>query len=136
MRCLSALSLCVLALTVPAVPAGEAIFEPGAALKAEAGDGAGGEGPAWHPRLGVLMSGNGHINSLDRDGQLTVYRRDAGTNGLLFDRDGRLLACEPAQRRITRTEPNGTVTVLTYRYEGREFRLTDVHGEVIRDILA
>ena len=25
---------------------------------------------------------------------------------------------------------------LTYRYSGRDFRLTDVHGEVVRDILA
>ncbi|QDU92926.1 DUF1501 domain-containing protein [Lignipirellula cremea] len=27
-------------------------------------------------------------------------------------------------------------TKLTYRYSGRDFRLTDVHGEVVRDILA
>jgi hypothetical protein len=27
-------------------------------------------------------------------------------------------------------------TRLTYRYSGRDFRLTDVHGNVIRDILA
>lgn len=25
---------------------------------------------------------------------------------------------------------------LTYRYQGREFRLTDVHGQVVREILA
>ena len=25
---------------------------------------------------------------------------------------------------------------LTYRYAGRDFRLTDVHGEVVRDVLA
>ena len=25
---------------------------------------------------------------------------------------------------------------LTYRFQGRDFRLTDVHGEVVRDILA
>jgi hypothetical protein len=25
---------------------------------------------------------------------------------------------------------------LTYRYQGREFRLTDVHGEIVRPILA
>jgi len=25
---------------------------------------------------------------------------------------------------------------LTYRYQGRDFRLTDVHGHIIRDILA
>jgi hypothetical protein len=25
---------------------------------------------------------------------------------------------------------------LTYRYQGRDFRLTDVHGHIVRDILA
>ena len=25
---------------------------------------------------------------------------------------------------------------LTYRYDGRDFRLTDVHGIVVRDIIA
>jgi hypothetical protein len=27
-------------------------------------------------------------------------------------------------------------TKLTYRYQGRDFRLTDVHGNVVKDILA
>ena len=71
------------------------VFDPKSKLKVEAADGAGGEGPAWHPKLGVLTSGNGHIYRLDRDGKSTVYRKDAGTNGLLFDHKGRLLACEP-----------------------------------------
>src|SRR5690349_7101852 len=44
----------------PALAADEAIFEPGAKLKVESKDGSGGEGPAWHPKLGVLTSGNGH----------------------------------------------------------------------------
>jgi hypothetical protein len=25
---------------------------------------------------------------------------------------------------------------LTYRYQGRDFRLTDIHGELVKDILA
>src|SRR5947199_4970297 len=95
----------VLLLMPPALggqPAGEPLFV--SPLKVEAGGGVGGEGPAWHPRLGVLTSGNGHINQLDRDGRSHVYRKDAGTNGLLFDGQGRLLACEPRLRRVTRTE--------------------------------
>lgn len=102
-------------------PPREPIFEPGAALKVEAANGAGGEGPAWHPELGVLSSGNGHVNRLARDGTASVYRKGAGTNGLLFDHRGRLLACEPALRRVTRTEPDGTVTVLTDRYQGKRY---------------
>src|SRR5215475_2735268 len=99
----------------------ERIFEPNAKLQVEAGDGAGGEGPAWHPKLGLLTSGNGHIFQLDRDGKSRIYRKDAGTNGLLFDQKGRLLACEPVQRRITRTEPDGKITVLTERYGGKRY---------------
>src|SRR5205085_10123572 len=92
----------VAGLAASGVRADEAIFEPGTKLKVEAEGG--GEGPAWHPKLGVLMSGGGHINQLDRDGKSKVFRKDAGTNGLLFDATGRLLACEPNLRRITRTE--------------------------------
>ena len=41
-------------------------------LKVEAGNGAGGEGPVWHPKLGVLSSGNGHIMRLSLDGKSTT----------------------------------------------------------------
>jgi gluconolactonase len=121
MRRLSAVALAVLVATSSAAVAGEAIFEPGAKLKVESGAGSGGEGPAWHPKLGLLTSGNGSIYLLDRQGNSRVYRKDAGTNGMLFDRDGRLLACEPKYRRITRTEPDGTLAVLTDRYEGHRY---------------
>src|SRR5437763_2950443 len=113
MRQLFLISLSFLALLRPASGAEEAIFEPGAKLKVEAAGGAGGEGPAWHPKLGVLTSGNGHVYRLDRQGRSRIYRKGAGTNGLLFDRKGRLLACEPALRRVTRTELDGKITVLT-----------------------
>jgi gluconolactonase len=104
------------------VHAGETqIFDPPAKLKVESAGGSGGEGPAWDPKLGVLTSGNGHIYQLDRQGKSRIYRKGAGTNGLLFDAKGRLLACEPALRRVTRTERDGAVTVLTDRYEGKRY---------------
>jgi gluconolactonase len=100
--------------------ANEAIFVKGAELKVLAPGG--GEGPAWHPELGVLMSGNdGQINRYDLSGKVTVYRKNAGTNGLLFDAQGRLLACESERRRITRTELDGKVTVLTEKFDGKRF---------------
>jgi gluconolactonase len=106
-------------LTIQSGP--EAIFPADATLKILAGDGVGGEGPAWHPKLGLLTSGNGHICLLDAAGKSTIYRKGAGTNGLLFDRQGRLLACEPDLRRITRTELDGQLTVLTERFEGKRY---------------
>jgi gluconolactonase len=116
-------ALCVWTLSLAAaMPQGEeAIFAPGAKLKTLAGDGVGGEGPAWHPKLGLLTSGNGHICQLDQGGKATIYRKGAGTNGLLFDAMGRLLACEPEQRRITRTELDGTITVLTDKFGGKRY---------------
>jgi gluconolactonase len=103
------------------LPAAEEIFAPGATLKVEAEGGVGGEGPAWHPKLGVLTSGNGHVNQLDLDGKSRIYRKDAGTNGLLFDRQGRLLACDSEHRRMIRLEPDGKLTVLTDRFQGKRY---------------
>src|SRR5271156_403911 len=107
---------------VPALAAeDEPIFERDAKLKKESGDGSGGEGPAWHPKLGVLTTGNNHIYRLDRDGKSTIYRKDAGCNGLLFDKEGRLLACDSAKRRIIRLDADGKLTVLADMYNGQRF---------------
>src|SRR5437868_13732144 len=115
------LSVCLLALLARTATAEEPVFASGAKLKVEAEGGVGGEGPAWHPKLGLLTSGNGHINQLDRTGKSSIYRKGAGTNGLLFDAQGRLLACEPEKRRVTRTELDGTITVLTDSYQGKRY---------------
>ena len=86
------------------------------------------EGPAWHPSGNVYFTDgiNNRILRRDRLGTIHTYRQPSGrANGLLFDRQGRLLACEGAgeggNRRITRTEADGTITVLADRYEGRRF---------------
>lgn len=113
--------LCSLLFLASSLSAAEPVFEPNSKLKIEAGQGAGGEGPAWHPQLGVLSSGNGHIMRLTLDGRSLVYREGAGTNGLLFDSKGRLLACEPKLRRITRTETDGSLSVLTDSFQGKKY---------------
>ena len=80
-----------------------------------------GEGPAWHPELGLLTSGEGNINRRNREGKTSVYRENAGSNGLMFDREGRLIICEPVLRRVTRLDKSGQLTVLADRYEGKRF---------------
>jgi gluconolactonase len=116
-----ALSLVLAAALARATCAQEAIFAPKAVLKVEAEGGAGGEGPAWHPELGVLMSGNGHTYRLDREGKLHIFRKDSGTNGLLFDAKGRLLACDSDHRRMIRIGPAGKLKVLTDRFQGKRY---------------
>jgi gluconolactonase len=114
--------LTILLLAATQVRADDEIFAPGAKLKVLAEKGAGGEGPAWHPKLGVLMSGdNGDIMRWGNDGKTTTYRKGAGVNGLLFDAKGRLLACGSEPKNITRTELDGTITVLTAGYEGKKY---------------
>lgn len=50
----------------------------------------------------------------------TVFRTESGgANGLTFDHQGRLLTCESKARRVTRTEKDGSITVLADRFEGQ-----------------
>jgi len=45
--------------------------------------------------------------------------RSVGSNGLLIDGEGRLILCEHGNRRISRIEADGSVTVLADRFEGK-----------------
>lgn len=98
------------------------IFEPAAKLKIEAEGDGGGEGPAWHPKFGVFSSGgDGNMYLLGLDGKSRIYKKGAGTNGLLFDSKGNLIACEHVARRVSRTDPDGKTTILTEKYEGKRY---------------
>jgi gluconolactonase len=116
----SSLSLITALLAIPLHADEPPVFSPGAKPQLLQEKGAG-EGPAWHPKLGLLTSGDGHIWRRDRDGKQSIYRENAGSNGLLFDRQGRLVICEPARRRMSRLDKDGTLTVLTDRYEGKKY---------------
>ena len=73
------------------------------------------EGPVWfHEERSLLFSDipANRILKLTTDGQLTTFRQPSGhSNGLTRDREGRLIACEHGNRRVTRTEKNSTITV-------------------------
>ncbi len=97
------------------------IFEPGARLRVLSAPGTAGEGPAWDPQWGVLTSGAKGIYQWTPDGQSRLWREKAGTNGLLFDRDGTLVCCEPAFRSVSRIDRNGKRTVLTDRFNGKKY---------------
>jgi gluconolactonase len=80
-----------------------------------------GEGPAWHPELGLFFSGGNRITRVAKDGTTHVFREPCGSNGLLFDREGRLIVCEPGERRVSRIDPDGKVTVLAATYRGKRY---------------
>jgi gluconolactonase len=133
------LPLLVLAARSPASAA--EIFAAGAAVKIE-GSVAFVEGPAWHDSGNVYFTdpGNNRIMRRDPKGVMHVYRQPSGNaNGLVFDAQGRLIACEGAgeggNRRVTRTELDGTITVLAERFEGRRLNspndvTTDAAGRI------
>jgi gluconolactonase len=119
-HCRLLISFALALLPVTSAFSADPILAPGAKPELLAEQGAG-EGPAWHPDLGLLTSGGGHIFRRDKSGQQTIYRENAGTNGLLFDRQGRLLMCQPAFRRVSRLELDGTLTILAEIYDGKRF---------------
>jgi gluconolactonase len=54
------------------------------------------------------------------DGHVGVFRQPSRfANGNTRDRQGRLVTCEHGARRVTRTEPDGSLTVIADRYRGR-----------------
>jgi gluconolactonase len=60
-----------------------------------------------------------------------VFRHTSNnSNGNTRDREGRLVTCEHGTRRVTRTEPDGTVTVLADRYRGK--RLNSPNDAVVK----
>jgi gluconolactonase len=58
----------------------------------------------------------------EETGQITVFRADSNfSNGNTRDREGRLVTCEHRTRRVTRTELDGSITVLAERWQGKRF---------------
>jgi gluconolactonase len=59
---------------------------------------------------------------LEDTGEVSVFRQPSNySNGNTRDRQGRLVTCEHDSRRVTRTEYDGTITVLADHYQGKPF---------------
>src|SRR5882672_6417801 len=82
------------------------------------------EGPLWHGADRYLLFSDmpgDHLRRWSASDGVTTFRKPCGqSNGLAWDREGRLLACEHSTSRLTRTEVNGDITVLASKYEGKE----------------
>ena len=117
--CLS-VTLCVVGITAASpVQAQRSVWQRGATLQ-KLHDGAAGEGPAWHPKIGLVAS-HGSVY-LIRDGEAPqIYKKDLGTNGLMWDADGRLWCCQPSKNRVIRFEADATETVITDEFEGAAY---------------
>jgi gluconolactonase len=74
------------------------------------------EGPVWFADHECLFWSDIPANRIMRlaaDGSVSVFRHDSNhTNGNTRDLQGRLVSCEHSARRVTRTEIDGTITVL------------------------
>jgi gluconolactonase len=93
------------------------------------------EGPVWVRDGGYLLFSDPNANVIYRwtpNGGSSVFRtksgyagvdigeyKQPGSNGLTLDREGRLVINEHGNRRVTRLEKNGVITVLADRYEGK-----------------
>ena len=67
----------------------------------------------------------------DTSGQVSVFREPSGNaNGNTRDRQGRLITCEHRHRRVTRTEYDGSITVLADSYDGK--RLNSPNDVVVK----
>ncbi|MFB2970849.1 SMP-30/gluconolactonase/LRE family protein [Aerosakkonema sp. BLCC-F183] len=82
------------------------------------------EGPIWFAEENYLLFSDipaNKILQLTPDGQVTIFRElSHNSNGLTRDKQGRLIACEHGTRRVTRTEKDGTITVLVDKFQGKK----------------
>ena len=82
------------------------------------------EGPVWIPSKNAVVFSdipNSMLMQWDEKGGLKPFRKVAQANGNILDLQGRLLTCQHAGRNVIRTEPDGTVTVLADKFEGKKF---------------
>lgn len=123
------LAACALLFAAGCATAGpDRVVPADAAMELVWNDGDFTEGPAKAPDGSIVFSdiGNRVMKFDPKTGQASVFRDPSGkSNGLKFDAQGRLLACEGAgaggNRRISITDPDGKVRTLADRWNGKKF---------------
>ena len=93
------------------------------------------EGPAWFAAGRYLIWSDIPHNRMLRwdeaDGSVSVFRQPSmNSNGNTVDAQGRLVTCEHLGRRVTRTEHDGSITVLADRWQGK--RLNSPNDVVVK----
>ncbi len=82
------------------------------------------EGPVWFAEQEYLLFSDipaNKIYKLSCDHNLTIFRESSNhANGLTRDKQGRLITCEHETRQITRTEKDGSITVLVDRFQSKK----------------
>ena len=83
------------------------------------------EGPVWFGDGRYLLWSDIPNNQIlkweEETGSVNAFRRPSNfANGNTRDRHGRLITCENGGRRVTRTECDGTVTVLVENWQGKQ----------------
>lgn len=80
------------------------------------------EGPVWNAKDGYLLFSDIPANRICKWAPgtgIVSFRNPSGkSNGLTRDRAGRLIACEHANRRVSRTEDDGTIVTIASHYRG------------------
>ena len=82
------------------------------------------EGPVWFGDGRYLLWSDIPNNRIlkweEETGAVSVFRKPSNNaNGNTRDRQGRLVTCEHDARRVTRTEYDGSITVLADRFDGK-----------------
>ena len=91
------------------------------------------EGPLWHSdgTLTFVDIRRSQILRLGTDGKTQIIRENSGdSNGMTFDKQGRVIICEMVNRQITRMDPNNVFTVIADKVNGKRLnRPNDVIGK-------
>ncbi len=81
------------------------------------------EGPVWIEEEKSLLFSDIPASRILRltSGRVATFREPSGnSNGLTRDKKGRLIACEHSNRRVTRTEKDGSIRTLADKFQGRK----------------